>query len=275
MYPIVHSVAVKDSYTFFPVGCLHWPVGSKELLRQWVEDVRTTPNSFALLVGDSTDAVRTHYRDFLKTYTADENSKAQLDTWMAQDVESLAQELAPIKDRLLGTILGNHFWTFSEGYNSEQLLAQKLGIPYLGPTGIIRVDIKGNKKVLHRITIWAHHHGGSKGGKTVGSDAGALEKAEGNFEADIYTLSHTHRRLAYKVPKLGLTDDRKPKVVERTKVFVRTGAFLKGYNQYQPSTTKQDFPSYAELEAYRPTDLGYVKVKISLDGKRLAYQVSY
>ena len=102
------------------------------------------------------------------------------------------------------------------------------------------------------------------GSRTSSGDVAALERAEGSFDADIFCLSHTHRRYATKLPLLTLTRKGQPRVIERTKVFVRCGAFLKGFVPDEPRTDRAHFPSYAETKALRPTDLGWVAITIDL-----------
>lgn len=216
-------------------------------------------------MGDTCDFARTHYRDHVRGYRADKNSQEVIDRWARKDVESLAKILDPIKKKLIGAILGNHFWEFLDGTNSEQYLCQLLGIPYLGPTALVRLEFKDKRdKTRHTMIMWGHHHGGSSGGRTTGSDVGALERAEGSFDADIYLLGHTHKRHVIKKPILTMSSKGKPHILARMKVFARTGAFLKGYSEDCPSTTMQHVPTYAEEKAYRPTDLGWVEITIKL-----------
>ena len=218
-------------------------------------------------MGDSCDFARTHYRDHVRGYRADKNSQEVLDRWARKDVEALAKILDPIKKKLIGAILGNHFWEFLDGTNSEQYLCQILGIPYLGPTALVRLEFRdrgGKGQLRHTMTLWGHHHGGSSGGRTTGADVGALERAEGSFDADIYLLGHTHKRHVIKKPILTMSSKGKPHIVARMKTMVRTGAFLKGYMEDCPSTTMQHVPTYAEEKAYRPTDLGWVEITIKL-----------
>lgn len=279
MKPVVFRVNGNVAH-FVPAGCIHWPVGDKDLLRAWVREVAKLEGGFTVLLGDTQDCARTHYRDHVRGYRADQNSQLALDEWVRKDVRDLAKELVPIKGKIAGAVLGNHFWEFQDGTNSEQYLCQLLGIPYLGPVGIICLELKNPYGHTTQITIYAHHNGGSKGGRTTGADVNTLEKAEQLFEADIYVLSHTHRRFAYKLPKLGVTT-RGPKrqIISTTKVLVRSGAFLKGFGEDNPTTTQPHFPSYAETQALRPTDLGWVVVKIhpqhSSKAWKLEYQISY
>jgi hypothetical protein len=259
-------LAVKLPYQetlLIPAGCIHWPFTERKLLDKLIERVLSEPNAVCLLLGDSLDAQRTHHRDHLRSYRADPTSHLNLDRWALQEIEELAAVLEPIRHRILGTVLGNHYHEFSDGLNSEQHLARLLNIPYLGPTGIIRLElVDESNRIRDRVVVYAHHTGGKKSAGSQGADANGLMACENNFDADVFILGHTHRKFGFKVPKLGLTDDRVPEVVEVTKVFLRSGAFLKGYGADNPNTKTPHFPSYAESAAYRPTDLGFVELKI-------------
>jgi hypothetical protein len=216
-------------------------------------------------MGDSLDTARTHFRKHVRSYQEDANSQEALDNWHRRDVEDLARELSPIKSKIIGAISGNHYWEFMDGTNSEQYLCQLLGIRYLGPMAAVRLEFVRRERRLHYLTMVAHHNGGSQGGRTTGGDVNALNRFESSFDADIYLLSHTHRRHGHKETGLMLSPSSDPpQVLERTKVFVRTGAFLKGFKPDNPTVNAPHFPGYAELRAYRPTDLGWVKIHINL-----------
>lgn len=47
-------------------------------------------------------------------------------------------------------------------------------------------------------------------------------------------------------------------------MFLRTGAFLKGFGEDYPSKDRPHVPTYAEKKALRPTDLGWVTLHIKL-----------
>jgi hypothetical protein len=263
---------------FIPAGCIHWPLGEKHLLDQWIKDLKETPNSFSLLLGDTTDLARTHFRKHLKSYLEDENSVLAIDEMVKTQVEALAAKLKPVSKKILGAVLGNHYYQFASGVNTEQYLCQLLGIPYLGPTGVIKLCFRepsNDNFTRQSLIIYAHHHGGSMGGRTTGSDVNTMEKAENVFDADIYVLSHTHRRHAFRSPKLTLDDSNPPKVKERTKIFIRSGAMLKGYKEDDPQVDQQHLPSYAETAAYRPTDLGYVRLGIDVQRSHRDVKVTY
>lgn len=261
MRPIFFRLPVSGTSTFIPAGCIHWPVGEKDLLARWVEAMKNTPNAWTILMGDSCDSARSHYRTHIRNYREDENSQLQLDEWQRREVAELAKVLEPIKKKIAGVILGNHYWEYNDGTNSEQYLCQLLGTPYLGPAGVIRVEYTGTGgKIVATQVVFAHHAGGSRGGRTLGGDVNSLTKQEQTIEADIYVLSHTHRRYGVKESKLTVTSKGTPRLREKTTVLIRSGAFLKGYKEDTPTVNAPHFPSYAEAQAYRPTDLGWVTV---------------
>lgn len=150
----------------------------------------------------------------------------------------------------------------SDGTTSEQYLCQLLKIPFLGTTGMVRLDFASKSKMLNHLVIYAHH--GTGGGITIGGDANSLEKKEAGFDADIYVLSHTHRRHAFKTEQLKLSSKGTPSLRTRQRVFIRTGTFLKGYAHDNPVAERAYQAPYAEKMGLRPTSLGYVEVLIGM-----------
>jgi len=229
-----------------------------------VSEIKSKPSAYTILLGDSIDLARTHYRNHVRSYRDDENSQEALDAFAREEVGKLARVLEPIKDRIWGIIRGNHYWEFCDGTNSEQYLCQLLGVPYLGALGLVRVNCKlfPSSSKTHNLTIFAHHSGGGSGARTVGGDVNQVTRQESTFDAHIYLLGHTHRRIAWKETVLALSTRGQPTVVDRTRVFARCGAFLKGFKDDAPNAHQPHRPSYAEAKALRPTDLGWVTIKV-------------
>jgi hypothetical protein len=284
--PEVKPLAVRvDSkrLLFMPACCIHHPIGEKDLLREWVARLKSDPDARTVLLGDSIDLARGHFRNHVRGYRDDENSQEALDDYARKEVAALAKELEPIRDKVWGTIRGNHYWEFSDGTNSEQYLCQLLKIPYLGAMAMIRVAFSVRRSnplpKTHTLTILVHHSGGSTGARTTGGDVAALARTEAGFDADMYVAGHTHRRIAWKDPQLALTSKNEPRIVERSKVFVRAGCMLKGFKEDHPTTSQRHAPAYAELRMYRPSDLGWVEVETvwreRFQGERGRAAVSY
>lgn len=235
-------------------------------------------------MGDSLDVARTHYRNHVRSYRDDDNSQEALDAYVTEEVTKLAKILEPVKKRILGVVRGNHYWEYLDGSNSEQALCRMLGIPYLGVMGLIRLDCQMNTNDagdrVQSLVVYAHHTGGSAGGRTTGGDVNGLTRQENTWDADIYLLGHTHRRIAFKEPVMALSRRTEPpQILERNRVFVRTGAFLKGFKDEQIPSNSRHTPSYAEEKALRPTDLGWVKITVCWrrkgDGKKLGPRQAY
>jgi len=257
------SVKVGKEFSIIPAGCLHWPIGERDLLAAWVEELRSTPHAYGILMGDSLDVARTHYRDYARSYRGDDNSQEAFDAYVTEEVGKLADVLRPVASRILGLVQGNHYWEYCDGTNTEQDLCKRLKIKYLGVMGLIQLRCHRSATHTQNLTIFAHHSGGTAGGRTTGGDVNALTRQEHAWDADIYLLGHTHRRIAFKEPVMQLSHrSTPPKVIERTKVFVRTGAFLKGFKDTEVPVNRKYAAPYAETRAYRPTDLGWVKIHV-------------
>lgn len=253
-----------NSFTLLPACCIHYPIGERHLLLEWVEQVRETKDAVTILMGDSLDVARTHYRDHMRAYRGDGNSQDAFDEFVKREVSALAEILKPIRKKILGTTRGNHYWEYQDGVNTEQHLAQCLGVKYLGALGLIRLKTKAGSAV-----VYVHHSAGGGGAQTVGGDAASIARQEARFDADIYLAGHTHRRLAWKDSKMSMGHGKNAGLVEHTKVFARCGAFLQGFKLDEPTTNARHEPGYAEVKSYRPTDLGWVEIGVTFkpDGR--------
>jgi predicted phosphodiesterase len=258
----------KAGITLIPVSCIHYPVGEEELLSKLVKRVKNDKSARVILMGDALDQDRTTRRKHRKSYVADQNSVySHDDRHNRADVVALAGILEPIRDKVYGVLQGNHYYEYATGVTSDQYLCELLDVPYCGPVGVFRVTFDMNGSTKH-MTIWSHHSGGSPGGRTIGGSVNALLRQESSWDADVYLLGHDHRRIAWRESTLSLSDAGEPKVIEHTRVFARVGAFLKTY-QHEHCIPKKapHFPGYGEYAAYRPADLGWVEIGISLKKK--------
>jgi predicted phosphodiesterase len=260
-------LAYKESgpITLIPASCLHYPLGEETLIKSFVKRVKNDKTARVILMGDMLDQDRTTRRKHRKSYVADSNSVySHDDRHNRADVVALAEILEPIRDKVYGVLQGNHYYEYATGVTSDQYLCELLDVPYCGPVGVFRVTMssRGSQKNL---VIWSHHSGGTQGGRTLGGSVNALLRQEASWDADIYLMGHDHRRIAWRESTLSLSAGRDPKVVEHTRVFARVGAFLKTY-QHEHCIPKKapHFPGYGEGAAYRPADLGWVEIGVSL-----------
>ena len=259
----------SGEFTLIPACCLHFPEGEISLIEKFVKRVESDPKARVILLGDSMDQERTHRRKHRKSYVDDESSMSTDDRHNRRDVEELAHILNPISDRIWGVLQGNHYYQYSSGVTSDQYLCQLLEVPYCGPVGLFRIAVggggKGGANSSRNLKIWCHHSGGSMGGRTLGGSVNALLRQENSWDVDMYLIGHDHRRVCWRESTMGLTDQGPPKILERTRVFARVGAFLKTY-KHETCIPKKSvhIPGYGENAAYRPSDLGWVEIGVKL-----------
>ena len=270
----LHVDVPYNDWTLIPLCCIHYPIGEKDLLKRWVDRLRSDPHARGVLLGDSMDEYRTHYRSHIRAYTDDENSAEAQFSYHKEQIRELAKILKPVAKQILGVLRGNHYVEFRDGTNSEQYLCQLLGLNYLGVMSFLRISMstkrtsrpKSDKKTLK---VLLHHTGGSQGGRTTSGDVAALERLEAGFEADIYIAGHTHRRFGWPNSAMGVSDLGEPQVVEKTRIFIRSGGLLKGFRDDNPNAHQNHIPTYAECKCLRPTDLGWIELGIHVESPRV------
>ena len=279
----LHVDVPYNDWTLIPLCCIHYPIGEKDLLKGWVDRLRSDPKARGVLLGDSMDEYRTHYRRALRAYTDDENSQEAQFEYHRDQIRKLAKILRPVSKQIFGVIRGNHYVEFRDGTNSEQYLCQLLGLSYLGAMAFLRVSMKtrensgdynNSKKVVKMLL---HHTGGSGAAKTAGGDVNALEKLKKEYEVDLIIAGHTHRRGVTPISTLTVTDRGEPEVIEKPILLVRSGGLLKGFKQDDPSVDRAHIPSYAECKCLGPLDLGWVEINITTkrEGKRQVNRLKF
>ena len=254
------------SFTLYPLSDVHWPRHEPDKLNAWRDAVLADPEAVVTLGGDMVDFARTTARAYLGAYQSDSNSLLPLDDMAYSQLEDLANFLKPVADRIVLTSVGNHAWIFKNGRVSDQELALKLGRAetWCGPLGIARLNLSGKTPV----TIALHHDAGRKGG-TASTDLLAFVHWSNATAADIYCAGHTHRQYAGVFSTRITIDAEEEKIRAKHLVFMRSGAFLKGYADSVPDATEPYVADYAEEKMLAPSVLGIIscRVEASLTGK--------
>jgi hypothetical protein len=111
---------------------------------------------------------------------------------LEKEVEELAKDLAPIADKCLGFVGSNHHLRLMRetGLNLDKIIANRLGIPYLGAIGKLGIFCSTS------LFMVAMHHGVG-GGKTLGAKANVQDRLRTTIAPcyDLYLLGHTHTYL--------------------------------------------------------------------------------
>lgn len=168
-------------------------------------------------------------------------------------MDSIIEELLPIKHKILGATGGNHEQRIYErvGFDITELIAKQLGCPY-DPDGIFLKVMFGNNCARvpgQRFSYWVYVSHGYGGARTRSAKAIKAERLASYIVADVVAMAHDHD--ANIAPYEVLEPDPrshngnggfiKGKVRAHRTLLVKASAYLKwgGYSRskgYAPST---------------------------------------
>lgn len=209
-----------------PLSDLHYgdPNANEKMIRGLIKQIADDPACYTILCGD-----------LLNTAVVGGKSDAKAEKKrITEQLVDMADMLAPIKDKILAAVPGNHeerAYKIADVDLTELLMAM-LKIPGLyRPTSallFIRTG-KGRNggKVVYSVYV-NHGHGG--GGRRAGSKVNSLEDLGFVIDADIVIAGHTHLPAVFRKSRL--------RVVPQTftaepqeQVFVNLASAL-GYGGY-------------------------------------------
>ena len=248
-HPILTSELTE--LKLIPLGDSHIgdPSFAEQLFMQKIEEVRVTENALVLLTGDMIN-------NALKNSVS--NSYDQV-LQPAGQIRYLVKLLAPIKDKIIGVISGNHEWrtTKDTDISPAEIYAAKLNVPYLGDEAFIKISFGQSSHHHNKIYYGVYAYHGAGGGRLAGSKVNVVQRMTSVIIADVYISGHTHQMSA--VPQtIYLPDLRANKVNEQRMMCVSTGSFLK----------RDGYPAQKGLP---PMDLGCPTILLS--GKKKEVKV--
>lgn len=255
---IEHRIIVPSQFTpvsIFPFACVHKDNEghAADHWKQFLAEVKRTPHAVAIGLGDFHDWLRTHAREFLQQYRDDKTSFQRLHDWRRECTAQFAHELRPIRDKIALLSLGNHHHQYESGENDVMELCRLLDVPYGGHGGYLRLHIARPNRGAH-ITLNILYHHGEKigGGSSIGGDINAMVKKSEGWEFDALIVAHNHKKHGMPATIVGVPKKGEMQLVERPKVYIRAGCFMRGY--------VKDCVTYAEAAGLmNPTSIGYVR----------------
>lgn len=164
-----------------------------------------------------------------------------------------AKELMPIREKIALLSLGNHHHDFPDGTNDVMELCRLLRVNYGGHGGFLRLNIHTPGRGAH-ITLNILYHHGEKigGGATLGGDINAMSRKSDAWEFDALIVAHNHKKHGIPATIVGVPKRGELVLVERPKVYIRAGCFVRGY--------VKDCVTYAEAGGLmNPTAIGHVR----------------
>lgn len=243
---IKHDLEQFEELNLYFLSDAHWEdAGSNhKRLLQWRNDVLSKENNYVIVNGDILNAAtRNSVSD---VYSAKSDPDKALD--------EISDFLAPIADRILVMIDGNHEGRMykESGIKPMHRLSRELGIEevYSNEAYLLFISFgmsqgRTQRKMVY--TVYGMH--GSGGGKKIGGKANRLNDMSNNIDADVYVISHTHIPIIF--PGVFYRCDyRNKKVTPIDKMYVNTNAFL-------------DFQGYGEQQGFSPASLRWPVITLN------------
>jgi predicted transcriptional regulator len=199
----------------------------RQLFKDVVEMIRTTPGVFVVLGGDSLEVIT-------KACVADPAEQSES---INEQVTDLLELLSPITDRIIAQVYGNHCSGRTEKasqFDLARLIANMLKVPYSRERMIIDAHWGGTMK---RISL-THNYGKAMSKMQIENAVDRIQ-ASSDYKVDVFFSGHNHasfitdRQIESLVPGRGL-------VVSR--FFIENGGSFLGRSD-----------TYASREGYRPT----------------------
>lgn len=267
-YPLIQCRGRSDRFYVIPIGDIHY--GSVncnvERLKGVVKYIKDNKNIYWLGMGDMIEAI--NYSD--PRYDPKNNAKGESDlsNLVYTQLSEVSELLSPISERCIGILEGNHEEKvrLTHHLSSIDILCEmlwnksgkKVVVKNLTSCAYVRLRFgrprKGNGFINKVVDIWCHH--GYSAGRTVGADINSLTRIGGDFEADIFLVGHSHKKICHIGERLYLTRNKGSSFLLAKKILYGiTGCF---YQTYKEGGTR----SYAEKKCYPPTPIGVLKILI-------------
>lgn len=278
-----------DKFKLYTLGDMH--MGSRncalKILQHDVAEIAADPKAFWLGMGDYADYVG--FRDakrFDPDGIAQDISVADLGQLGKVLMQRVRDVLAPIKDKCVGLLYGNHedsYQICTEQQHLHGWLCTELGVPDLGYSCFVdlvfvRVAQAGQDKSYKLLLGWPYkRHGNERWRLRIRAHhgAGAAQTAGGKLNrlvqfmqqaprADLVVCGHVHDQVGRRLPYLDANKDCTD-IVDHARVGVISGTYLKTY-AVGPA-------GYGEKKGYDPTPLGCAVVDIEPDKRRIRGEV--
>ena len=133
-------------------------------------------------------------------------------------------------------------------------------LQYLGYSGFHTLHLKDGGARTQNVTIF-YHHGHGAGSRTGGYPITKYEKEMVHHEADIYIFGHDHgKRYLVSYPYLS------PALSGNT-VYCKN-RILGVSGTWMITKPMTEYPGYAEIKGFPPSDLGYLPIKIKIRSQK-------
>lgn len=259
--PVVRLRKAGDSVRIYPLVCMH--LGAKQsaipFIKEHIQRIADDPDGYAVYMGDAGECNLKNSKGDVYSQTL--SPEEQLD--------AAVELMAPIKDKLLFGISGNHGRRIlkATGLDWDGVLCYKLGIPYLGLAGWLRITMVGPKGFMdvleakqRSISYDCYFHHGSASAITTGGKVNAAKKFDSQVDADAIFTAHTHVCMALPPETIAGLATRRDVVIWKEKYPYICGC---GYDSRVPGYALEKgyppiLPAYLSVEFFNNYDKGKV-----------------
>ena len=256
------NVGRSDWLKFVFIGDTH--IGNittdENLIARCVDRIKQDPDAYWFDLGDRCDYINTKDKRF---------DLGSLPKWVLNSFPDIvgacnyryADFFSPIANKCLATVRGNHEDTILQMQERDVYtdINRLLGIKNnLGLCGYTRLKFRRAGKVVWSLDVFLHH--GAVSGKSAGSSLNFLSSISDGFDADVYAIGHTHKKIAYSNRQYYL--DSVGHVQEQERIYINTGSFMAGYAETENS-------GYAEKRLLYPQSMGPVELWVCPDKRDL------
>ncbi len=228
------------------ISDLHYgnPYCSVKHFARTIKYILENENCYCLLNGDLCESsIRTSKGDIFRQVGTPQDQR----DWVTE-------QLAPIQDKILGAVTGNHE---NRIYNETGIdisldIASFLGVPYRPEGMLFKLSFgSGNSRHENRpFVFWSYMSHGYGGARTKSAKAVKVERTSTWIHADFYAMSHDH--VVNVAPDIYLMPDNRGtigkdgflsgRVTAHREMLIKTNAYLK-------------WGGYAEMLGFPPSDL--------------------
>jgi len=261
------EINFQKKLTIIPIGDVHLGSKASDLkhLNRTIKRILDTPDCYTIMMGDICDLITLNDK---RRFDPEEQVFRSLSGIAQQQRDLAIKTFQPLADRglILGYADGNHEEYYKKHaefdvskdivntFNGKKKEEDKGYIHYLGYCFFYNLILsKGKNNAIKTLTIWGHH---GKGGGTVGGSVNKITQQPQNFIADIFLMGHDHNKFNIPRTQIGVTQCLKPSMYEKHIRLVRTGSFLKSY--------QQDATTYSERALYAPSELASPVIEIDI-----------
>lgn len=224
-------------------------------LSKTMKRIASTPNAYPFFGGDIIDTAspsnRSAYAEMNSRFYDSVRGLSQ--DKVLEYIDDMVEALSPCKGKSIGMISGHHFWdswddnapASVKGKNSDEVICERLGIPYLGKgMAIIHVPLTTGKNPKCAVLLMVHPDGY---GVSLMASISKLQRDVLPYHAfDVAGIAHFHKKIAASVPLM--TYPSGGGIKERSRKLVSMGSYAK--------TFVEGMTTYGEKKMYAPYVMG-------------------